>query len=540
MSTVAPPLLDIESLRITSPARVLVEDCTLSVASGEVVGLIGESGSGKSLSLRAVVGLLDARLTQSGRISVDGKNLDALDKAARRRVRSHSMGVVFQTPRAHLNPLRSIGDFMTEALTCVAGVSASEAEVRAESLLEEVGITDPRRRMRQHPGDLSGGLLQRVMIASALAMEPQLLLADEMTTALDVTVQEEVMAVLLDLQRERGLGILFVTHDLQLARAVCDRIAVMSAGRIVETIPAARLDNAVEPYTRALVASSTLSRQPAATDSEAASEPILEVRGLRREFMVRKARGWGREPFVAVDGVDLTLGAGRALAVVGQSGSGKTTTARIICGLERADAGTVTVQGEDWSQPARSVRERRHRAAMAQMVFQDPYQSLDPRQSVESCLAEAVRLQEPGSADAVRERVRELVRSVALDESVLDRTPRSLSGGQRQRVAIARALAARPKLLVLDEAVSALDVTVRAEILDVLEEIRHDAGVALLMITHDLDVAERLCSHVVVMRAGRVIESGPVAEVFSAPAESYTRTLLASIPRPGWVPRRRG
>lgn len=527
--------LETTDLQIATADRLLVENCTLTVGRGEVVGLFGESGSGKSLSARAVADLLPAGLSSAGTTLVDGTALSELSRSERTSFRAHHIGMVFQTPRAHVNPLRSIGDFMTEAMRYVDGVPADRAAARAESLLVDVGITDPRRRMKQYPAQLSGGLLQRVMIASALAMEPKLLLADEITTALDVTTQEEVMAVLLDLQRQRDLSVLFITHDLALARAVCDRLVVMEQGRTIETLSATAMDQAAHPYTRRLVAAAADPRPP---DPRTSADPVvLDVRGLRRTFKVPSETGRGTDELVAVDDIHITVHEGEAVAILGESGSGKSTTARIICGLERADAGTIDVKGNDWSRPPRRARHRRLRAAIVQMVFQDPFQSLDPRQTVQQCLAEAVRLHSTLRADELDGRIRELMGLVRLDPTLLRARPRALSGGQRQRVAIARALAAEPELLVLDEAVSALDVTVRAEILDMLDDIRQRTGVALLMITHDFDVAKRLCSRVVVMKNGRVEETGPITDVLTNPTADYTRTLLNSIPRPGWTPR---
>jgi peptide/nickel transport system ATP-binding protein len=535
-------VLELDHVSIAAPGadgpRAIVHDCTLQVSAGEALGLVGESGSGKTLSVRAVAGLLPEGFTVDGAIRIDGEGISRLPAQRLRSIRARRLGMVFQTPRAHLNPLRTIGDFMTEALVSVAGQKPDAADRRAQDLLAEVGIPDPARRMRQRPGDLSGGLLQRVMIAATLAMDPPILLADEITTALDVTTQEEVMAVIADLRRHRDLALLFITHDLALAGAVCDRVAVMQHGRTVETLPAATMrTDAAEPYTKRLL-SATLPGDLIARRS-GTQEPVLEVAALRKTFQVRSPRG-GREEFVAVDDVGFTLSRGGALGIVGESGSGKSTTARIICGLETADVGTVSVKGEDWTKPARRASDRRARARIAQMVFQDPYQSLDPRQSVRRCLAEAVAVHRRGIARAdLDARVDALMAAVMLDPGLAAQRPRSLSGGQRQRVAIARALAAEPEILVLDEAVSALDVTTQVEILTLLDGIRRETGVALLMISHDLATVRRLCDHVVVMRSGAVVEQGLIADVLDRPSAEYTRTLLDSIPRAGWVPRRR-
>ncbi|WP_062298727.1 ABC transporter ATP-binding protein [Demequina maris] len=533
-------VLELEQLAVATPAgRTLVHDCTLAVRAGETLGLVGESGSGKTLSTRAVAGLLPSGFRSTGAIRIDGHDIASLPARDLRDLRARRLGMVFQTPRAHLNPLRSIGDFMTEALVAVAGEKPDAAHRRAVDLLAEVGIRDPERVMRQRPGELSGGLLQRVMIAATLSMDPPILLADEITTALDVTTQEEVMAVIADLRRHRDLAMLFITHDLALAGAVCDRVAVMKDGRTVETLAAATMrEDAADPYTRRLLSAAL----PPERDDAAAprrEDPVLVVEGLRKTFQVRSPRG-RRERFVAVDDVSFSLAAGGALGIVGESGSGKSTTARIICGLETADAGTVAVKGEPWTRPARGAPARRARAGVVQMVFQDPYQSLDPRQTVRACLAEAVAVHRRlAPRREIDRRVAELLAAVRLDADLADARPRALSGGQRQRVAIARALAAEPEILVLDEAVSALDVTTQVEILTLLDTIRRETGVALLMISHDLTTVRRLCDRVAVMHSGRILEQGTIAEVLDAPSADYTRALLDSIPRPGWTPRRR-
>lgn len=537
-------VLELNQLSIASPQRTLVHNCTLQVARGEAVGLVGESGSGKTLSVRAVAGLLPESFEVGGTIHLFGEDLATLSPKQLRVMRATRMGMVFQSPRAHLNPLRTIGQFMTEAMIAVGHVRPALAKQRAMELLEEVGITDPARRMRQYPAELSGGLLQRVMIAATLAMEPELLLADEITTALDVTTQEEVMAVIGDLRAHRELSLLFITHDLALASAVTDRVAVMQQGTTIETLRSDRMRiEAKQPYTKLLMSAALDTEVP--SDFGAKRDTVLAVENLAKSYRVLGATG-KRETLVAVDGVSFELYRGGSLGIVGESGSGKSTSAKIICGLERANRGKVTVLGADWSLPARGSAERRKRAKKIQMVFQDPYQSLDRRQTVRQMLSEALRVHQPsraldaGAKEKLAARIEELMRQVCLDAELLDARPRSLSGGQRQRVAIARALAANPEILVLDEAVSALDVTTQVEILELLDSIRRTVGVSLLMITHDLTIVRRLCDNIVVMKAGRIQESGETGAVLDAPTNEYTKMLLDSIPREGWVPQRRG
>ncbi|WP_243060075.1 ABC transporter ATP-binding protein [Nocardioides sp. SR21] len=540
--------LDIQDLRVAVPVRwgskTILDGVSLTIAPGEALGLVGESGSGKTTSLRAVVGLLPRGATRSGTIHVNGTDIGTLSKAELRRFRGTQTAVVFQDPRAHINPLRSVGDFLLENLVEVQRKPRAEAERTVRGLLVDVGITDPERRMRQKPYELSGGLLQRVMIAAAMAAEPSLLLADEPTTALDVTTQEEVMAILDEQRKARGLAMLFVSHDLDLADAVCDRIAVMKDGRIVEELGAEGLrQQASHDYTKALIAArprlqvSVPSGRP--YDEKPAAAPLLEVAELRKVYRVRPATGTGHEDLVAVDSISFGLPRAGSLAIVGESGSGKSTTARMIVGLAQPTSGRIVVDGDEWQPGRLSSAERRRRGRLVQMVFQDPYSSLDRRQSAQDCLREALAVHGHLPKKQRDQRVAELLDQVGLTAEQGRALPRSLSGGQRQRVAIARALAADPSVLILDEAVSALDVSVQAQVLELLDRIRRELDVALLFISHDLPVVQQISDDVLVMHRGEVVESGAVNDVLSAPREDYTRRLIDSVPREGWQPRRR-
>jgi ABC-type glutathione transport system ATPase component len=540
--------LEIEDLRIGVPQRAglkpILRGVSLAIDPGEALGLVGESGSGKSTTLRAAVGLLPRGASRSGLVHVNGTDVAKLSKGELRRFRGTQTAVVFQDPRAHINPLRSVGDFLLENLVEVQRKPRAEAERVVKRILVDVGITDPERRMRQKPYELSGGLLQRVMIAAAMACEPSLLLADEPTTALDVTTQEEVMAILDEQRKARGLAMLFVSHDLDLADAVCDRIAVMKDGRVVEELGAEGLrQQAQDDYTKTLIAARPRLRVSASTAPAAAGrdrEPsVLSVRDLRKVYRVRTASGAGHEDLVAVDSVNFDLPRAGSLAIVGESGSGKSTTARMVVGLAQPTAGRIVVDDSEWQSGRLSSAERRRRGRLVQMVFQDPYSSLDRRQTVRDCLREALAVHGQVPKPQRDRRVAELLDQVGLNSEHGRARPRSLSGGERQRVAIARALAADPSVLILDEAVAALDVSVQAQVLALLDRIRRELEVALLFISHDLPVVQQVSDDVIVMHRGEVVESGAVRDVLSAPRQDYTRRLIHSVPREGWKPQRR-
>jgi len=454
-------------------------------------------------------------------------------------LRRHRAAMVFQDPRAGINPMRTIGDHLTEATRIADRRPAAEARARAVELLAAVRMPRPDEHMSQHPHELSGGMLQRVMIAGALMSSPPLLICDEPTTALDVTTQAEIIAVLAEQRASRGMGMLFITHDLTLAASLCDRIVVMSAGRVEEHGDARRvLREPRAEYTKRLVAATPTIAIRGSGDGDAdavvapaasAPEPMLVVTGLAKTYHPR-----GRTPVRAVADASIAIPRGGALGVVGESGSGKSTLARMIVGLEQADAGDIRVDGRERTAAPRTRAERLAHARSVQMVFQDPYLSLDPRVTAGRAVEDALRLHAKLSTADARARVLDLLEQVGLDARHANARPKTLSGGQRQRVAIARALAVEPDLLVMDEATSALDVSVQAQVLDLVARIRRERGLTVLFISHDLAVVRRVCDETVVMQHGEIVERGRTAELLDAPRHPYTRLLLDSVPRPAW------
>ncbi|ROS63115.1 peptide/nickel transport system ATP-binding protein [Curtobacterium sp. PhB172] len=530
-------LLSIQDLTVTygrgSSARTALHGVSLDVGRGERVAIVGESGSGKSTTAHAVLRLLPAAADLTGgtvRLSgaADGSgDLDLVTATDRqvRSVRGVRIGFVPQDPTVSLNPVTRIGTQVAEVLRIHGLATGAEARERAVEELRRAGIDRPGLRARQYPHELSGGMRQRVLIAIALIGDPELLVADEPTSALDVTVQRTILDHLDRLVAERGTSVLFITHDLGVAADRADRIVVMSEGRIVEQgTPAEVLGAPREPYTRALIAAApslddvTVSVGAAPRLQAGVDEPLVVATGLRKSF----AR------VAAVDGVDVTVPRGRTLALVGESGSGKSTTARLVLGLERPDAGRVRFDGADVG-GARGAALRAYRR-QAQIVQQNPYAALHPRLSVGAVIADPLAAFGIGTRRSRAARAAELLDLVALPSAVLGRRPAELSGGQRQRVAIARALALDPSFIVLDEPVSALDVSVQAQILDLLAELQSTLGVSYLFISHDLAVVRRIAHEVSVLRGGRVVEHGDVAQVLHDPQHEYTRALLDAIP----------
>ncbi|WP_225827982.1 ABC transporter ATP-binding protein [Streptomyces naphthomycinicus] len=525
------PLLDITSLDVDFGGEAAVRDVNLTLDRGEVLGLVGESGSGKSVTALSVLGLLPRNATARGSIRLDGTELLGAGERALTRIRGDRAAMVFQDPLSAFTPVHRIGDQIAEAVRAHRDIGREQARTRAVELLDLVGIPEPALRAKAFPHEFSGGMRQRAMIAMAMAGEPDLILADEPTTALDVTIQAQILDVLRTAQRETGAAVLLVSHDLGVIAGTADRVAVMRDGRIVEQGTAAEVFHRPrEPYTRQLLA--------AVPRIDAPREPrpptggtVLKVRGLTRTFPVLKGTVVKRRTgtVYAVDGVDLDVRRGETLALVGESGSGKSTTLFELLELAAPEGGTVELFGQRLGSltPAEAKALRRR----VQIVFQDPMASLDPRMPVGDIIAEPLRTQGADRA-AVARRVPELLTQVGLDPAHADRFPHQFSGGQRQRVGIARALSVAPELLVLDEPVSALDVSVQAGVLDLLRRLKEELGLAYLFVSHDLSVVRNIADRVSVVYLGRTVEAGPVDEVFARPRHPYTQALLSAVPLP--------
>jgi peptide/nickel transport system ATP-binding protein len=558
------PLLEVRNLSVSYRTRggtvQAVQGVNLDVWPGQVTAVVGESGSGKSTTAHAIVRLLSANGgIDAGTVRFGRHDLASLSERELRTVRGAGIGLVPQDPSVSLNPVKRIGEQVAEVLRIHQLATRRSAPLDAIAVLDLAGLPDAATRARQYPHELSGGMRQRALIAIAIAAEPKLIIADEPTSALDVTVQRVILDHLQHLTEASGTGVLLVTHDLGVAADRAARIVVMSQGRVVETGPTRDiLENPQHDYTRRLLAGApslttarpratvavpaaaaakgappvetterpraTVSVPPAAAAKEA---PLVEIRNLVKEFRLPNAGGSART-LRAVDDVSFTLHRGRTLALVGESGSGKSTTARLVLRLADPTAGRVLFDGTDVT-TARGAQARQLRRR-AQLIYQNPYASLDPRFSIGEVITEPLRAFKVGDRASRTTRAKELLHRVALPASVLGRRPAELSGGQRQRVAIARALALSPDLVVCDEPVSALDVSVQAQVLDLLAELQADTGVAYLFISHDLAVVRQIAHRVAVMRAGRIVETGTSEELFTRPGHDYTRELLAAIP----------
>ena len=543
--TATTPLVSVRDLKIAfdsqSGTREVIHGIDFDIFPGETVAIVGESGSGKSTTASAIIALLPGTgHVTNGSIMFDGRDLTSLTSRQMESVRGREIGFVPQDPMSNLNPVWSIG-FQVKETVRANGLATSkrDVEARAIEVLKQAGLADAEKRMNQFPHQFSGGMRQRALISIGLAADPQLLIADEPTSALDVTVQRVILDHMAKLTKEKGTSVLLITHDLGLAAERAERIIVMKDGEIVEAGPSRLiLENPIHPYTRRLVAAapSLASQRIQAvvedrgietSDDLADIPPTLRVRDLVKDYTIRLG-GFRSEPFRAVDNVSFDVHKGKTLAIVGESGSGKSTIAKMVLKLEDQTSGTIEVDGRDTS--SLSKREIFALRRRLQPVFQDPYGSLDPLRNIENTIAEPLVIHKVGDRASRRARVAELLDQVALPQEIANRYANELSGGQRQRVAIARALALKPDIVVLDEAVSALDVLVQDQILKLLADLQGELDLTYLFITHDLAVVRVVADEVVVMERGKLIETGTVDEIFTNPTEGYTQRLLDAIP----------
>ncbi|WAS53125.1 dipeptide ABC transporter ATP-binding protein [Burkholderia ambifaria] len=526
------PLLSLEHLHVRFGDTVAVDDVTLAIGRGERVALVGESGSGKSVTALAILRLLrDADV--SGTIRLAGQDLARKSEREMRGLRGSDIAMIFQEPMTALNPLYTIGAQIGETIVLHDGVTAAEARKRAIALLARTGIAEPEKRVDSYPHQLSGGQRQRAMIAMALACRPRLLLADEPTTALDVTIRAQIVDLLLELQREeaekRGMAILLITHDLNLVRHFADRVAVMERGQLVETGPVERIFAQPEhPYTQRLLNSRP---QRAVVPVMPIAPVVLDARHVSVQFARKRPgfAGWfGTVPVTAVADVSVSVRQGETLGIVGESGSGKSTLAMALLGLQKTTHGEIEFQGRALS--TYRGREQTALRSNMQVVFQDPFSSLSPRHTIERIVGEGLELHRPElTPDARRAKSLAVLREVGLDRTVLHRYPHEFSGGQRQRIAIARALVLEPRILILDEPTSALDVSIQQQVLKLLANLQQKYNLGYVFISHDLEVIGAMAHRVAVMQEGVVVESGEVAAIFERPSHPYTQKLLKAV-----------
>ncbi len=529
------PVLELENLTIALPPGAdranAVTDVSLELRAGEVTCLIGESGSGKSLVARSILGLLPGPRVhvRSGAIRFGGQDLAKASAAQMRTIRGAKIAMIFQEPMTALNPLHTIGRQLAEILRIHTKLGRTARRDRMVELLEGVHLPEPARLLRSYPHQLSGGQRQRAMIAMALALDPQILIADEPTTALDVTTQAQILLLIRELQARQGTAVLFITHDFGVVADIADTVAVLQKGTLVEQGPRTAVLHAPQhPYTRGLLAAVPRLVPPVAKPASTAPL-ILQARQVVKTYGARSL--FGGRVTRALDGVAMDLRRGETLGLVGESGSGKSTLARAITRLMPVDGGEILLSGHDIARLGR--RELRPTRKRVQMVFQDPYGSLDPRQRVVDIIAEGPIIHGTAPAKA-REEAVALLDLVGLDPAAANRFPHEFSGGQRQRIGIARALALRPEILVADEPVSALDVSVQARVLALLADIKARFDLSMVFVTHDLRVALQVCDRIAVMRQGRIVEVAPTAEIFHAPEHPYTKALFAAVPGAHW------
>ena len=521
-------LLSVDNLSVSFVTRngtnKAVDNVSFTVEERQITAIIGESGSGKSVSCYAMLGLVPSPpgRIDGGTALFQGQDLLALSEAELRAIRGRDIAMIFQDPMTCLNPFMKIGDQLIEPLTLHKGLAKGPAREQAVALLDEVGIRDPQAAMNAFPHEFSGGMRQRVMIAMALINEPKLLIADEPTTALDVTIQAQILKLIAELQTKRDIGVLFISHDLAVVSDIADQIVVMEKGKVVESgEPKAIFESPQHPYTQKLLAAIPSGEKAA---DAVAPDPLIRIDNLRTWFTPTA----GAEPVKAVDDVSIEIHRGEVLGLVGESGSGKSTLGRSILRLVPITDGKITFEGTELSAlEGRTLKQFRHRM---QMIFQDPYASLNPRMTVYDTLAEPLLLHGLVNKAGLDQAIRELMDNVGLARAFVRKYPHEFSGGQRQRIAIGRALATRPEFIVADEPVSALDVTIQAQILDLLADLTKEYGLTMLFISHDLAVIRQIADRIAVMYHGKLVEEGSTAQVFGSPREDYTRALLAAIP----------
>ncbi len=532
-------VLSIDDLKVALPAwsdrRFAVGGVTLDIRQKEILCIVGESGSGKSMMGKAILGLLPAPHVRAvgGKITFEGRDLLELSDDDMRAIRGGRIAMIFQEPMTALNPLMKVGQQIEEVLEIHTRMSPAQRRERVLELIRDVHLPEPERMIASYPHQLSGGQRQRVVIAMALALEPALIIADEPTTALDVTTQAQILHLIKELQRAHGTAVLFITHDFGVVAEIADRVAVMRHGEVVEQGPATQVLGAPQAdYTKALVAA-VPGLKPRLKELDADANVLLRVTNLQKTYRTSSGLFGGTVREVhAAKMINLELKRESSLALVGESGSGKSTLARCIIGLESVDSGLIEIDGQRIS--GRTRAELRPFRKHVQMVFQDPYASLNPRQRVGDIIALGPMLNGVSREQAIAE-ARELLHLVGLKPDAVDRYPHEFSGGQRQRIGIARALAVKPKLIVADEPVSALDVSVQKQVLELLNDLRKSFGLSMLFITHDLRVAATVCEEIAIMQRGEIVERGATAEIFATPSHPYTRSLFEAVPGREWI-----
>ncbi|MER8786761.1 dipeptide ABC transporter ATP-binding protein [Mesorhizobium sp. M0983] len=524
-------LLEIDKLSLTIGSTRILRDIELSVAPGEVMGLVGESGSGKSMTALTVMQLLPWAAHTSGRITFDGIDILAASEDQMCALRGDDIGMVFQEPMTALNPVKTIGEQVAEGIRWHTRASRADAEERARKMVDRVGLPAAQFPLSRYPHELSGGQRQRVVIAIACALKPKLLIADEPTTALDVVLQAQILDLLRDLVAENRMGLLLISHDLAVVTEMADRITILRHGEVMEAGDTARtLSEQLHPYTRQLAQASMHLPVRARTHDSGSAKPLLQVANVTRDYRGRRISLLKpAAPIRAVDDVSFSMAPGQSVALVGRSGCGKSTLARMVLALDKPTAGTIRFRGDTLT--GKSEAELKPARRDMQVVFQDPYGSFDPRQKVERLVAEPLHVLEKKPAPAARrEMVAHALHEVGLSPKDMDKYPHEFSGGQRQRLSIARAIITRPKLVVADEPVSALDVSIRAQILDLFAELNQKLGIAYLFITHDLTVARAITDEVMVMHDGKIVERGRTSEVLDHPQSEAAKALVAAAP----------